>query len=223
MVQIAGFQIANRVLAVRIGQGSAGQYEVPSRLQIDIHLTVAVGAGEINFSVAVKIGKKQVGRRLCGQCDRSRRLKGAVAIAQQGAHQAGSLRVHRQQIQLAIAIQIGQYAALKSDLRNLITMPLGEGAIAFAQPHVDGGWHFKRVDLDHIVLAIPIHVAHQNRVLAEDRGQHGRLEGAVAVAQNRGNRNHIAAAIVRSCHIAGTARVASHRVRETTHIVYAPG
>ena len=174
-------------MAVRIGQGSAGQYEVPSRLQIDIHLTIVVGAGEVNFSVAVKIGKNQVGRRFCGQGDRRRRLKGAVAIAQQGANQAGSLCVDRQQIQLAIAIQIGQDAALKRDRRNLITVPLGEGAIAVAQPHVDGGWHFERVDLDHIVLTIPIHVAHQNRVLGEDRGQHGRLEGAVAVAQNGGN------------------------------------
>ena len=75
------------------------------------------------------------------------------------------------------------------------------------------------MDLHHIVLTIPIHVAHQNRVSGEDCGQHGRLEGAIAVAEHGGNRNHIVTAIVCSCPIAGIARMAPYHGGESKHIV----
>ena len=66
------------------------------------------------------------------------------------------------------------------------------------------------MNLHHVVFAVPVHVAHQNRVFIADGRQHSRLESAISVAQHGGNRNHSGKVSVAAYHILGTAHVVPH-------------
>ena len=64
------------------------------------------------------------------------------------------------------------------------------------------------MNLHHIVLAIAVQVAHKNRIIVTDRGQHRRLKGAIAVAQYYSKRKQI-----------GTTAIGLHHAFVATHMV----
>ena len=64
-------------------------------------------------------------------------------------------------------------------------MALSEGAVAIAQPHIDRG-RIGRMNLQHIILAIAVQIAHQNRIVIPNRCAHGRLKCSIAIAQYGG-------------------------------------
>src|SRR5688572_9717704 len=175
LVQV-GQRDRNRTRCGRNGRATAESAAPDSEMEID--RTSGRAHDRVEVAVLVHVPQRNIlaasGREV------EARLERAVPIPKERGERAA---VHDHHVLLAVAVQIRDLQLLGGRGHRVSIGKRAEGAVAVAEPHAE----VRTLEMDHVALAVPVHVLQMHGTTAR---HHGQLwsEGPVSVVELHGDR-----------------------------------
>ena len=147
--------------------------------QVNGHLISAeVDVCEVEKAVPIKVGEDPVVASVPAQGHRSRQLKGAIAVAQQGPHVSRGILIGDNHVQLAVGIYISQGTAPNVIRSDRVIGPERERAVAIADQHVKARGNATTIAVlmgdNDVVFFVSVHITHSDlsvAIISHDRSQ----------------------------------------------------